>query len=245
MESWKHLALDERERFAGVQDLALFISEPGSVWEARGLSKPRDYVEKMRGSLERARDFTRMLYEVHQNLANELVFSLDLSGVCRLMDLGGNSGVVSMALLQKYPGLTATVVDIENVCIAGREIAEEKSFSDRITYYPAEFEKDAFPGGFDLVIKCDVYVFGVELFRKIWSSLNPGGRLVIVDLFSPAENVVPTSRLEWTFLDSLEDPNISIPTVAQVREQLAQAGFQPLPGETILPNNWTVIQARK
>lgn len=245
MDSWKHLALDERERSAGVHDLALFISEPGSVWEARGLTRPRDYVEKMRGSPDRARDFTRMLYEVHQNLANELASSLDLSGVHRLMDIGGNSGVVSMALLRKYPGLTATVIDIENVCIAGREIAKEKSFSDRIAYYPAEFDQDAFPEGFDMAIKCDVYVFSVELFHKIWSSLNQGGRLVIVDHFSPAENVVPASRLEWTFLDSLEDPNISIPTLAQVRERLVQAGFQPLPGETILPKNWTVIQAQK
>ena len=149
MDSWKHLALDERERSAGVHDLALYISEPGSVWAAQGLAKPIDYVEKMRGSPDRAREFTRMLYEVHKNLANELASRLDLAGVHRLMDLGGNSGVVSMALLRKSPGLTATVVDIENVCIAGHEIADENSFSDRITYYPAEFNQDAFPGGFD------------------------------------------------------------------------------------------------
>ena len=245
MDSWKHLALDERERSAGVHDLALFISTPGSVWAAQGLTKPRDYVEKMRGSLARARNFTRMLYEIHQNLANELASRLDLTGARRLMDLGGNSGVVSMALLRKSPGLTAVIVDIENVCIAGREIAEENSFSERITYYPAEFDKDTFPTGFDMIIQCDVGIFGVELFRKLWVSLNQGGRLVIVDHFSPAENAVPASRLEWSFLDSLEDPNFSIPTMEKVREQLAEAGFQPSRGETTLPNNWTVIQARK
>jgi hypothetical protein len=245
MDSWKHQALDERERSAGVHNLALYISEPGSIWTAQGLAEPRDYVEKMRGSLDRAREFTRMLYEVHQNLGNELASRLDLTGVRRLMDLGGNSGVVSMALLRKSPGLTATVVDIENVCIAGREIAEQNSFSDRITYYPAEFNKDAFPGGFDMIIECDVSIFGAELFRKLRASLNQGGRLVIVDHFSPSENLAPASRLEWSFLDSLEDPNFSIPTMAQVRRQLVQAGFQPLPGEDILPNNWTVIQAQK
>jgi len=100
MDSWKHLALDERERSAGVHDLALYISEPGSVWAAQGLAKPIDYVEKMRESPDRAREFTRMLYEVHKNLANELASRLDLAGVHRLMDLGGNSGVVSMALLR-------------------------------------------------------------------------------------------------------------------------------------------------
>jgi len=56
---------------------------------------------------DRAREFTRMLYEVHQYLGNELATLLDLTNVRRLMDVGGGSGVVTMALLQKYPDLTA------------------------------------------------------------------------------------------------------------------------------------------
>jgi tRNA1(Val) A37 N6-methylase TrmN6 len=64
-----------------------------------------------------------MLFEVHQPLArtvSELVGELrDMTRVQHLMDLGGGSGVVSMALLRKYPALRATVVDLENVCVAG------------------------------------------------------------------------------------------------------------------------------
>jgi hypothetical protein len=48
--------------------------------------------------------------------------------------LGGGSGVVSLALLRQHPHLTSTAVGIENVCIAGREFAQENSLSDRITY---------------------------------------------------------------------------------------------------------------
>jgi hypothetical protein len=96
-----------------------------------------------------------------------------------------------------------------------------------------------------MIIQCDVGIFGVELFRKLWASLNQGGRLVIVDHFSPAENAVPASRLEWSFLDSLEDPNFSIPTMEKVREQLVQAGLQTFTRENILPNNWTVSQGSK
>ncbi len=74
------------------------------------------------------------------------------------MDLGGGSGVVSMALLRKYPALTSTVVDIENVCVAGRQIAEEEGLSDRISYHPADFAGGEFPAGYDLVPQCDVGV---------------------------------------------------------------------------------------
>ena len=244
-ESWAHLAADARERSAGVHNLAQYIREPDSVWKAQGLAQPRDYVDKMRASPERAREFTRMLYEIHQNLGNELAELLDMAGVQRLMDLGGGSGVVSMALLRKYPGLTATVVDIENVCAAGREIAEENSLADRITYQPLDFSREELPGGFDMILFCDVLPGDETLYRKIWRALQPGGRVVVVFHLSPAENLAPTQRLEWTFLDSLEDPAFSIPTSAQLRAQLAQASFHVLPGEPLTSTSRSVIQAWK
>ena len=69
---------------------------------------------------ERARRFTRMLYELHHALADELAGCLDMSDVDRVMDLGGGSGVLSMALLRRNPHLTAMVVDVANVCAVGR-----------------------------------------------------------------------------------------------------------------------------
>jgi cyclopropane fatty-acyl-phospholipid synthase-like methyltransferase len=244
-ESWQHLALDERERTAGVSNLALYIREPGSVWAAQGMTAPRDYVAKMRSDSARAREFTRMLHEVHQYLANELAEYLDLTGVRRLLDVGGGSGMVSMALLRKYPDLEAVVVDTENVCTAAREIVAENGFAGRIAHCPLDFETEELPDGFDMVMLCDVGIFGETLFRKMWASLNPGGRVVVVFHFPPTENLAPPHRLEWTFLDSLEDPNFSFPTIAETRAQLARAGFRSLPGERTLSDNRIVIQAQK
>lgn len=244
-EGWRHLALDERERLPGVSNLALYIREPGSIRAVQGLPAPVDYVEKMRNSPARAREFTRMLFEVHQPLAKAVADLLDLTDVQRLMDLGGNSGVISMALLRKYPTLHATVVDIENVCIAGREIAAEEGMAERISYHPAEFARDEFPNGFDMVLKCDVSVFGVWLYEKLWKALKPGGRIAFVEHLSPSEYSAPPTRLEWSFIDSLDDPNFSMPTLAQVQSMLTQAGFQVLPGQHTFGTGWVVFQARK
>ena len=244
-ESWVHLAMDERERSAGVHNLALYIREPGSVWAAQGMVEPKDYVEKMRASPARAREFARMLYELHQRLSSDLAEVLDLAGVRSLLDVGGGSGVVSMALIRKKSDLFGTVLDIENVCIAGQEIAAENSLTDRITYQVADITRDELPKGFDLVLLCDVGIFIKDLFRRMWDSLNPGGRLVVVYQFSPEEGLAPIRRLEWSFLDSLENPNFSIPTVLQLQAQLAEAGFQVLPGWNTTSTGWIVIQACK
>ena len=244
-ESWQHLVLDESEKAACVHGLPQFISEPGSLWAVQGLEEPKNYVDRMRASPERAREFTRMLFEVHQGLANQVAELLDLTGVERMMDLGGNSGVISMALLRKYPTLSSTVVEIENVCVAGREIAREEGFSDRLNFYPAEFEEDEFPSGFDLVLQCDVSVFGLELLQKIWRSLKPGGRLIFVGHLSPAENNAPPTRLEWIFLDSLHNADFSIPTLDEFKMQLAQTGFDASDEHQTFGNGWITLQALK
>lgn len=244
-ESWQHLVVDEQEKDACVHGLPQFISEPGSLWTIQGLEGPINYVGRMRASPERAREFTRMLFQVHRDLANQVAELLDLTGVERMMDLGGNSGVISMALLRKHPALTSTVVDIENVCVAGREIAEEEGLSDRISYHPAEFDTDEFPSGFDLVLQCDVAKYGIQLLRKLHRSLKPGGRLIFVDHFSPAENLAPTTNIEWTFLDSLHDPNFGFPTLDEVRTRLVQAGFKVSDEYQTLGKGLVVFQAHK
>jgi ubiquinone/menaquinone biosynthesis C-methylase UbiE len=243
-ESWAYLAQEERERFPSFCDLALHIREPGSIRTAQGLAT-LNYVEKMANDPERAHRFTRMLYELHQPMANRLTELLDMTSVHRLMDLGGGSGVVSLALLRRHPHLTSTVVDIENVCIAGREIAVENSLADRITYHAADFVHDELPGGYDMVLHCDVGVYSEALFHKFWAVLNQGGRLVIVDHFAPAENIVSPARLYWTFQDSLADPDLEVMTAAKLQNQLMQAGFRLLSESTVLPGGRLMIQAHK
>ena len=224
-ENWQHLVLDQQEKDACVFGLSSLIREPGSLWDLQGLPEPVHYVEKMKADPQRAREFTRLLFKLHQELARQVAEVLDLSGVERMMDIGGGSGVISMALLRKYPVLVSTVVDIENVCIAGREIAFEQGLSERLFYHPADFWKDEFPTGFDLVLKCDVAVYDPTFLRKLWHSLKPGGKLIFVDHLSPAQNLAPSTRLEWTFLDSLRDPDYSFPTHDELKLKLVEAGF--------------------
>jgi len=241
---FKHTVVDERKRVVGLCNFALYVSEP-SIWKAQGLTEPAGYVEKMNADPERAYSFTRLLYNVHQNLGHELADLLDLTGVHTLMDLGGGSGVEAMAFSQKYPELNITIVDVENVCVVGREIVKENGLSDRITFHATDFLVDELPQDFDFVLHCDVGVYGVEQFRKLWASLKPGGRMAVIFQFPLLENSAPVQFLEWAFLDSLKDPGFGFPTVAQVREQLTQAGFYPLPEEHTLSDGRILIQAGK
>ena len=233
-ETWELLAEEARDRLPGLRDLSTCLREPDSAWETLRL-KPRMYLAEMEKDPEVARRFARMLYEIHQPLAEELAEFLDLSGVERLMDLGGGPGVVSLALLRRHPELNATVVDLANVCNAGREIAAESSLAERIIYHPANFLQDQLPTGFDLALECDVNVYSEALFRQVRKSLRRGGRFVIVDEFAPADEIAPPSRLHWAFEGSMIDPDFSFPTSATVRTFLETAGFQILSERSLPP----------
>jgi len=226
-DTWAFLAKEARERFPGLRDLSLHIRDPGSAWKALGLT-PSNYIEQMAESADQTRRFTRMLYELHCPLADILAESLGMTDVTRLMDLGGGSGVISMALLRRHPHLTAVVVDIPSVCSVGREIAAEQSLEHRISYHGTDFLRDELPAGFDLVLECDVDVYSEALFRKVFNSLNPGGRFVVVDQLAPAEDAAPASRVHWALQGSLIDPGFTFLTVSGVKNLMRKAGFDHL-----------------
>jgi SAM-dependent methyltransferase len=238
---WAQLAIEARGRLPVLTNLPEHLREPGSVWAKLGLTPPQ-YVGQMRDDPERARRFTRMLYELHQSLAEELAQILDTSDAERMLDLGGGSGVISLALLRRNPQLHSVIVDIGNVCAAGRETAHEYPEGERITYHAADLVQDELPGKVDLVLECDVGLYGEDMMRRIRAALKPGGRLVIVDYFAPAPGRAHPSRVHWAFVNSLRDPELSYTTADDVRAQLAQAGFN-IEQEQTLSDGALLIEA--
>lgn len=243
-ETWRLLAVEAREAYPAGTDLATLLSHPGSVWEAQGRATP-NYVNQMAADPSRARRFTRMLYELHQPLARELGRTLDLSECRRMMDLGGGSGVISLELLRRHPELSAVVVDIENVCDAGREIAGTLSEGERIEYRASNFLADELPSGFDLVLECDVGIHSEGLYRKVHASLEAGGRFIIVDKLPQSEQPTTLLALQEAFRNSLKDPEYRQQTVQDVYAYLSAAGFRPISAQSLSYGRWWVIRAER
>jgi SAM-dependent methyltransferase len=252
-DTWSFQAREDRDSSLFVQDLVFNISKPISTWQTRNPT-PSDYFQQIQEDPNYAARFTRKLYEIHCSLAEQLANMLDIRGVKSLLDLGGGSGVVSFALLRKQHDLTSVVVDVENVCQAGREIALENKLEKRITYLAADFLQDDLPTGFDMVMLCDVGSFSEILFRRIYDVLNVKGRLVIVDKFAPSRTSAPPSRLPSALLDSLVYPtqSINFTTTEMVQTRLRQAGFRGFFVTSVshkdnLPWNidWIMLEARK
>jgi SAM-dependent methyltransferase len=122
--------------------------------------------------------------------ANEVARKLRLpAGAHSLLDIGGGHGWYSAQLCRRYPGLTATVLDLPGSAAIGREIIAAAGMADRVQHRDGDAATDDLGHGYDGVL-CFNLVHHltadqiVGLFGRIREALKPGGVLAVMDAFA-------------------------------------------------------------
>lgn len=241
-DAWRYLAMEGRESTPLAVDLTHRIGIRGPVTD--DAMAVTDYVDKLRADPDRARRFTELLYELHRPLAETVAEAVDLRDARRLLDVGGGSGVVSLAMLRRHPGLEAVVVDIPAVCEAGRVIADRTELGARITYRPIDYWQEELPDGFDVIMTCDAR-FTPPLLEKIARALTPGGRYLLVDRSFDSGPSQRAALARWVFQETLIDPGFMFPSLEQVYDDIRAIGLEPAPPVELGRPLWKVIEARK
>ena len=137
---------------------------------------------------EKTRAFVLAMHERARGMSAVLPHGVDFSGRQRLLDVGGGPGTYSIALVQRTPGLTSTVLDRPGVLEVTREIVESHGCADRIELRPGDYLTSAFGSGFDAVLlsgmmhrerpeNCQL------LLRKSHDAMVSGGLAVVSDVF--------------------------------------------------------------
>src|SRR5947207_1941111 len=78
--------------------------------------------------------------------------TLDLSTHRQLLDLGGGTGAMSIALCRSFPALRAIVLDLPPVAAVARESVRESGLTDRIEVREGDLVAEPLPGGCDIVL---------------------------------------------------------------------------------------------
>ncbi|MHA2246122.1 MAG: class I SAM-dependent methyltransferase [Candidatus Hodarchaeales archaeon] len=250
--TWAFIAKIAQDRLPLFNDLTSNITHPESIWSVHG-NKPPNWFFQIKNNPEYADTFTQGLFEFHSSFAKRFAHTFDISGVDRIMDVGGGSGVVSLELLKRHMHLTAVVIDVENVCKTGRKIADGTQVANRIEYKNLDHDKDDLPEGFDLVIQCDAGNFTEEFFKKMRKSLNENGRFVIItnidgdsDFLYYPECKISLYRRMNAFSTSLDVSRFKQNpfTVDKVKDLLLRSEYSDVIHE-IWDNGTVVIQAHK
>ncbi|UCD64561.1 MAG: methyltransferase [Candidatus Zixiibacteriota bacterium] len=149
----------------------------GRDWrEILGKNRKRDY-ELTQQDPEWAAGFAYALYDDNKADAETLADHLDLTNYRSLLDVGGGSGVMSIALARANPQLKACVLDFEYVCKAAKEIIHQEHLSNRIRTLTGDMN-ETIPGGYDVIMFWEIGHIDTRVMKMAFESLPTGGMLV-------------------------------------------------------------------
>jgi spermidine synthase len=198
-----------------------------------------DYIKEMKEDSQRAYDFTHMLYHHHLPHAKALAENLDLSNYRSVLDAGGGSGVMSMALVRRYKHLKACVLDIESVIHVAKKIIRKEKLSRRIDTLIGDHDKHI-PDGHDVVMYCDAELGDGSTLKLAYDSLPQGGLVVLVEDYSSDDWTVPLYRLMW----QLRSNSFWLKNWRQIGVMLRKSGFTAIKSRRIYRDTW-LITGRK
>jgi len=213
---WPDYCADDFEALTVIEDAI----KSGRNWrQILGKERKTDY-ELVQADRQWARHFTYALYDVNKSDAEILAKHLDLSGYRALLDVGGGSGVMSIALARSNPQLRACVLDFKFVCEAAREIIRNERMSRRIKTLVGNMDQ-AIPSGFDVVMFWEIGYIDTRVMKMAYESLPDGGMLV--------RNCTPVSKSEapspYRFLREYLSVMPRGQTKSSIMSSLREAGF--------------------
>ncbi len=118
--------------------------------------------------------------------AEHLLGEVDFGPFRRLLDVGGNSGGYTIALLEAHPSLEATIFDLPATRPLAEERIAEHGLADRCRFVAGSFFEDPLPRGHDILLLANIlHDWETPECRRILAAchdaIEPGGTIVVVE----------------------------------------------------------------
>jgi SAM-dependent methyltransferase len=174
---------------------------------------------------------------------------LDLAKAGSVLDIGGGSGTLLLGLMERWPHLRGTLLELPDVIVHAEPILAANRAAGRITLEPGDIVQAPARGKHDVaVLRAVLQVMGREAaaraVRHAAESLNPGGEVLISgggilddDRLGPLNAVF----MNITFMNTYDESEAY--TEAEHRAWLAEAGFVGVTREQ-LPDGKELIRGR-
>jgi len=176
------------------------------------------------------RAFIGAMHVVAEPRVQEIVAAVNPGSAKVLLDVGGASGTYTIAFLQAVPEMRATLFDQPEVIEMARERLDKAGMLTRVTLVPGDFYHDEFPPGHDLafvsaIIHQNSLEQNVDLYKKIFRSLNRGGRIVIRDHVMDPDRIYPKDGAIFAVNMLLGTSGGGTYTFEEIKTGLSRAGF--------------------
>jgi SAM-dependent methyltransferase len=176
-------------------------------------------------------------------MGERLAGAVDFSGVRRMLDLGGGSGAVSIALCRRFPDLEAVVVDQAPVAARAGEHVSRAGLGKRIEVRAGNLFADRLPDGCDAAVLANLlHDFAPhrcqEILARVAVALPPGGRVILLEIVPDDERRGPPLAVAFAAAMIVNTAGGDAYTLPQYQAWLEEAGFTevrsvPIPGRMV------------
>jgi len=182
------------------------------------------------GDEARTRRFVLGMHSRAMALAPAVVAAIDVGECRRMLDVGAGPGTFSRLLAERHQGLSITLFDLPPVLAIARELGADSSTAPRISFVEGNYRNNDLPAGFDSVLLCGAIhqespASAGDLLRKIHGSLEPGGRLFLVDMMLDAGGTRPLFSAFFSINMMLTSPEGRVFIDTELSEMIISAGF--------------------
>jgi ubiquinone/menaquinone biosynthesis C-methylase UbiE len=180
----------------------------------------------------------------------DLVKRYDFSSYTTLLDVGGGSGGLAIAVTEACPHIKATIVDLPKITPVTQHYIDEAGAGDRVKVVTADAVRDPLSGSYDVaVMSAFIQVLSPDdaccAIKNVSKVINPGGEIYIRGYGIIDDSRTSPQKLvgfNLVFINVYDEGQAY--TEQEHKDWLEEAGFDSFK-RTILEDGSSIITARK
>jgi len=216
--------------------------------DAAEAPRTSDSWESGQVSAEMALNIARIMHSHSQPAAFGAARQGDFEGVTRLLDVGGGSGVFSIALAQRFATLRCTIMELPTMCERAKQYVADGGVAERVDTISVDMFREAWPSGYDAVFMSNIFhdwapATNAKLAASAFAALPPGGRIYLHEMLINDEGSGPLAAASFSMLMLVGTKGRQY-SFAELAEVLKTAGFVE-PSATSTYGYYSLVSARK
>lgn len=166
-----------------------------------------------------------------------LASMLNLENVNTMLDLGGGSGIFSMAFIEKNNNIKSTIFDLPEIIPITKKYVNEFRLKENISFIEGNYLIDNFEKKYDLIFLSSVvhinsFDQNMFLIKKCYESLNQRGQIIIKDWVMNEDKTEPVGGAIFSINMLVETENGNTYSENEMKNWFFNAGINNIERKT-------------